>query len=85
MRSSRLPPIRENSRPPCAAIRDTRSRPPSSAKIAFRLPADALAQEAYTLFTSGQSAVAVMNGDLLEGIVTKSDLLEFWAHNRSGK
>jgi len=50
-----------------------------------QLPADALAQEAYTLFTSGQSAVAVMNGDLLEGIVTKSDLLEFWAHNRSGK
>ena len=50
-----------------------------------QLPADALAQEAYTLFTSGQSAVAVMNGDLLEGIVTKSDLLEFWAHNRIGK
>src|SRR5436305_5723899 len=50
-----------------------------------QLPADALAQESYTLFTSGQSAVAVMNGDLLEGIVTKSDLLEFWAHNRSGK
>ena len=24
-------------------------------------------------------------GDTLEGIVTKSDLLEFWAHNRSGK
>jgi len=44
---------------------------------------DALAQEAYTLFSSGQSAVAVMNGEMLEGIVTKSDLLEFWAHNRS--
>lgn len=43
---------------------------------------DALAQEAYTLFSSGQSAVAVMMGDLLEGIVTKSDLLEFWAHMR---
>jgi hypothetical protein len=26
-----------------------------------------------------------MNGDALEGIVTKSDLLEFWAHNRSEK
>jgi cystathionine beta-synthase len=47
------------------------------------LQADDPAQEAYTLFSSGQSAVAVMNGDLLEGIVTKSDLLEFWAHNRS--
>ncbi len=47
------------------------------------LEADALAQEAYTLFSSGQSAVAVMNGEMLEGIVTKSDLLEFWAHNRS--
>ncbi len=48
-----------------------------------QLQADALVQEAYTLFSSGQSAVAVMNGDALEGIVTKSDLLEFWAHNRS--
>ncbi len=47
------------------------------------LQADALAKEAYTLFSSGQSAVAVMNGDSLEGIVTKSDLLEFWAHNRN--
>ena len=49
------------------------------------LQADALAQESYTLFSSGQSAVAVMHSDTLEGIVTKSDLLEFWAHNRSGK
>jgi cystathionine beta-synthase len=47
------------------------------------LEADALAQEAYTLFSSGQSAVAVMHGNVLEGIVTKSDLLEFWAHSRS--
>ncbi len=47
------------------------------------LQADDPAQEAYTLFCSGQSAVAVMNSDMLEGIVTKSDLLEFWAHNRS--
>ena len=49
------------------------------------LQADALAQESYTLFSSGQSAVAVMHSETLEGIVTKSDLLEFWAHNRSGK
>ena len=48
-----------------------------------QLQADAPAHEAYTLFSSGQSAVAVMNGDVLEGIVTKSDLLEFWAHTRS--
>ena len=44
---------------------------------------DALAHEAYTIFSSGQLAVAVMNGGSLEGIVTKSDLLEFWAHTRS--
>lgn len=47
------------------------------------LQADDAAQEAYTLFSSGQFAVAVMNSNMLEGIVTKSDLLEFWAHNRS--
>jgi cystathionine beta-synthase len=47
------------------------------------LQADDLAQEAYTLFSSGQSAVAVMHGETLEGIVTKSDLLEFWAHSRN--
>jgi len=47
------------------------------------LQGDALAHEAYTLFSSGQSAVAVMHDDQLEGIVTKSDLLEFWAHTRS--
>jgi cystathionine beta-synthase len=47
------------------------------------LQGDALAQEAYTLFSSGQSAVAVMHGETLEGIVTKSDLLEFWAHSRN--
>ena len=47
-----------------------------------QIEADALAREAYTLFSSGQSAVAVMNGPTLEGIVTKSDLLEFWAQTR---
>ena len=47
------------------------------------LQAAALAHEAYTLFSSGQSAVAVVRDDQLEGIVTKSDLLEFWAHTRS--
>src|SRR5260221_9526502 len=48
-----------------------------------QLQADALAQEAYTLFSSRQSAVAVMNRDSLEGIVTKSDLLQIWAHTRT--
>ncbi len=47
------------------------------------MEADASAREAYTLFSSGQSAVAVMNNGSLEGIVTKSDLLEFWAQSRS--
>lgn len=46
------------------------------------LPADAPAQEAYTVFSSGQSAVAVMTDGKLEGIVTRSDLLEFWAQSR---
>ncbi|QBD83525.1 cystathionine beta-synthase [Ktedonosporobacter rubrisoli] len=46
------------------------------------LQADAPAREAYTLFSSGQSAVAIMSNTLLEGIVTKSDLLEFWAQMR---
>ncbi len=47
------------------------------------LETDVTAREAYTLFSSGQSAVAVMTRGCLEGIVTKSDLLEFWAHTRS--
>jgi cystathionine beta-synthase len=47
------------------------------------LQADATTHEAYTLFSSGQSAVAVMNKDQLEGIVTKSDLLEYWAQTRT--
>jgi cystathionine beta-synthase len=46
------------------------------------MEANVLAREAYTLFSSGQSAVAVVSNDSLEGIVTKSDLLEFWAHTR---
>src|SRR3989454_297699 len=48
-----------------------------------QLEGDALAQEAYTMFSTGQSAVAVMSGETLEGIVTKSDLLEVWAHTRA--
>jgi cystathionine beta-synthase len=47
------------------------------------LQGDAFTQEAYTLFSSGQSAVAIMNDGALEGIVTKSDLLEYWAQSRN--
>jgi cystathionine beta-synthase len=47
------------------------------------LDADVPARDAYTLFGSGQSAVAIVNDVALEGIVTKSDLLEFWANARS--
>ncbi len=46
------------------------------------LPADALVHEAFTVFSAGQSAVAVINSGSLEGIVTRADLLDFWAHNR---
>jgi cystathionine beta-synthase len=44
------------------------------------LPADALARDAYSFFSDHTSAVAIMNRDMLEGIITKSDLLDFWAH-----
>ncbi len=47
-----------------------------------QLDAGAPAREAYTIFNTGQSAVAVVNNGTLEGIVTKSDLLEFWANTR---
>lgn len=60
------------------SVRDLQGPPFST------VPSDALAQEAYTLFSAGHTAVAVFTGDALEGIVTKSDLLEFWAHNRIG-
>jgi cystathionine beta-synthase len=47
-----------------------------------QLEPDTPLREAYTLFSSGQSAVAVVSNSVLEGIVTKADLLEFWAHSR---
>ena len=47
------------------------------------LDANALTREAFTLFSDSQSAVAVLQNGVLEGIVTKSDLLEFWAHSRT--
>ncbi|GHO82818.1 putative cystathionine beta-synthase [Dictyobacter formicarum] len=44
------------------------------------LEANTPTKDAYPVFSDCTSAVAVMHGDVLEGIVTKSDLLEFWAH-----
>ncbi|HEX6123294.1 MAG TPA: cystathionine beta-synthase [Ktedonobacterales bacterium] len=44
------------------------------------LPETATAREAYTLFAGGQTAVAVMGEESLRGVVSKSDLMEFWAH-----
>ncbi|HEX9056905.1 MAG TPA: cystathionine beta-synthase [Ktedonobacterales bacterium] len=40
----------------------------------------ASAREAYTLFIGGQMAVAVTSAEGLRGVVSKSDLMEFWAH-----
>jgi cystathionine beta-synthase len=48
------------------------------------LEADDPTREAYTFFSDCQSAVAVMSNGNLEGIVTKSDLLDFWAHAPKG-
>jgi len=38
-------------------------------------------REAYTLFAGGQSAIAVTGVNGLSGVVSKSDLMEFWARN----
>lgn len=46
------------------------------------LDADAPMKDAYTLFDDHTAAVAVVKDAALEGIVTKSDLLEYWAHQR---
>jgi cystathionine beta-synthase len=36
-------------------------------------------REAYTLFAGGQTAIAVVGTDGLRGVISKSDLMEFWA------
>jgi cystathionine beta-synthase len=41
----------------------------------------ATVREAYTLFAGGQTAIAVTGADGLNGVVSKSDLMEFWARN----
>jgi cystathionine beta-synthase len=43
------------------------------------LPETALVREAYTLMAGGQNAVAVSAAEGLRGVVSKSDLMEFWA------
>ena len=45
------------------------------------LPETATAREAYTLFAGGQMAVAVMGEAGLTGVISKSDLMEFWAQS----
>ena len=44
------------------------------------LPETATAREAYTLLAGGQAAVAVVGPDGLRGVISRSDLMEFWAH-----
>ena len=41
----------------------------------------ATVREAYTLFAGGQTAIGVTGAQGLSGVVSKSDLMEFWAHN----
>jgi cystathionine beta-synthase len=49
------------------------------------LPENASVREAYTLLAGGQTAVAVRGDDGLRGVVSRSDLMEFWARGpRSG-
>ncbi len=38
-------------------------------------------REAYTLLAGGQAAVAVMGDGTLRGVISKSDLMEFWAQS----
>ena len=45
------------------------------------LPETAPVREAYTLLAGGQTAVAVTGPDGLRGVVSKSDLMEFWAQS----
>jgi cystathionine beta-synthase len=47
------------------------------------MPESATVRDAYTLFAGGQTAVAVMGGDGLRGVLSKSDLMEFWARGEN--
>jgi cystathionine beta-synthase len=48
------------------------------------LPETASIRDAYMLLAGGQAAVAVLSPDGLTGVLSKSDLMEYWAHNASG-
>jgi cystathionine beta-synthase len=45
------------------------------------LPESAPVREAYTLLAGGQMAIAVMGDNGLRGVISKSDLMEFWAQS----
>jgi cystathionine beta-synthase len=45
------------------------------------LPESAPVREAYTLLAGGQMAIAVISEDRLAGVISKSDLMEFWAES----
>jgi cystathionine beta-synthase len=45
------------------------------------MPETSTVREAYTLFAGGQTAIAVTGAHGLSGVVSKSDLMEFWARN----
>jgi cystathionine beta-synthase len=45
------------------------------------LPDSAPVREAYTVLAGGQMAIAVMTEDRLSGVISKSDLMEFWAES----
>jgi cystathionine beta-synthase len=45
------------------------------------LPDSAPVREAYTVLAGGQMAIAVISEDRLGGVISKSDLMEFWAES----
>lgn len=47
------------------------------------MPETAPAREAYTLFAGGQAAIAVVGDEGLRGVLSKSDLMEFWARSEN--
>jgi cystathionine beta-synthase len=50
-----------------------------------KLAENAPVREAYTLLVGGQNAVAITGDGALRGVISKSDLMEFWAHaSRNG-
>jgi cystathionine beta-synthase len=47
------------------------------------MPESASVRDAYSMFAGGQTAVAVVGPDGLSGVLSKSDLMEFWASHES--